>query len=152
MSFKTQTAIVIFALIGILIFIPFLLKINSAVSFNPIYNAEDINLEASENSNFDLNITNVLTSVSISGVVKGEGKASVYLNTADGQRLLVYTGSAVQKPAGITGFFAASKADQDYFQNACKDTCYFTDGIGPYSLSVELEPNTSIIIARIVYK
>jgi len=140
---------IILAIVMVL-FAPFLMNTKSAASFNPNYNAQDINLDISETSIQSLNISKDITSFSITGTIKGSGKADVYLQDADNHQLLIYSGTQSQKPASITGF--AAKSDTDLFRNVCEETCYFTTENHPYSLYVELDANTSIIINRIVYK
>ena len=152
MKHKNLAILLVIGIICIL-FAPFLLNAHSAAIFNPQYDGQDINLDVSGTSSHNLSIDNDITSLSITGIVKGSGKAAVYLQDADNHRLLVYSGSSqTQKPAGITGFAFASETDPNFFRNACEETCYFTTESHPYSLYVELEPDTSIIIQRIVYK
>jgi hypothetical protein len=153
-AYKTQ--IIIFAIVAVIIFVlaPSLLNPRSAAIFNPQYKAQDINLNVAETSMHDINVSNDITSLSITGSVEGDGIATVYLLDSSGKKLRVYSGMQTQKPAGITGFgFVTSGANApNYFRNVCEETCYFTSEYGPYSLYVELEPSTSIIINRIVYK
>ncbi len=151
MKHKNLTILLVLAII-IVLFAPFLLNTHSAAIFNPQYSGQDVNLEISETSAHNLSIDDDITSFSITGIIKGPGKAKVYLQDSDNHRLLVYSGLQTQKPAGITGYVAASQADANYFRNACEETCYFTTENHPYSLYVELEPSTSIIISRVVYK
>jgi hypothetical protein len=137
----------------ILVFSPFVLRANSAVSFDAAesYKAQDIRLTANQTAVYDLNLsTDILTSLSISGVVKGTGKASVYLQTTDGAKLLVYSETPTKRPTGITGFSIAS--DTNYFEDMCADTCYLTNSKGPYSLYIEVDPGTSLKISRVIYK
>jgi competence protein ComGC len=151
MKHKNLIILLVIAIIVVL-FAPFLLNTHSAAVFNPQYSGQDINLEVLETSSYNLSIDTDITSFSITGIIEGSGKAKVYLQDSDGDRLLVYSGSQMQTPAGITGFIAASQADANYFRNACEETCYFTTENHPYSLYIELEPSTSIIIQRVVYK
>jgi hypothetical protein len=138
--------------VAILIFSPYAAQTNSAASFNAeSYKAQDIKINANQTSTYDLGLdTNMLTSLSISGVVKGTGRALVYLQTNDGKKLLVYSEMPTKKPTGITGFSIAS--DTNYFEDMCADTCYFKDSQGPYSLYVEVDPGTSLKISRVIYK
>lgn len=145
-------AIILIIIMAIVLFAPFLLDTHSAAIFNPQYDAKDINLEISETSTHNLSIDKDITSLSITGLIKGSGKAKVYLQDSDGHRLSVYSGSQTQKPAGITGFMVLDTNAPNYFRNACEETCYFTAENRPYYLYVELEPGTSIIISRVVYK
>ncbi len=143
----------LFIVVVTLIFVPFWMHADSAVSFDASesYQAQEVHLDAAEDSSFELNLgTNVLSSFSISGVVKGTGNALVYLQSNDGQKLLVYSEAQTKKPTGITGFSVAS--DTNYFEDMCKDTCYFTNVQGPYTLYVDVDPGTSIKIYEVIYK
>jgi hypothetical protein len=153
-AYKIQ--IIIFAIVAVIIFVlaPSLLNPRSAAIFNPQYKAQDINLNVAETSMHNINVSNDITSLSITGSVEGKGTANVYLLDSSGKKLRVYSGMQAQKPAGITGFgfIAPNTNTQNYFRNACEETCYFTSEYGPYSLYVELDQNTSIIISRLIYK
>lgn len=131
--------------------------------------SQNVNLEISSSSRYELKTNGTLSSLSLSGEVVGNGLVNIYLSNGN-QEFLVFSNkrkvsSAMQHITGLSvmelkpkerldridslpeGFVTAQGA----FESQCVQTCVLNGFSGSAHLDVVVDPGTTIKINKIVF-
>jgi len=131
--------------------------------------SQDVNLRVDSSQRYELKTDGFVSSLSISGDVKGSGLVNVYL-TDGANELLVYSNkrklsSAMQHITGLSTMDIEPKGRIDRidtlpgeyvtvsgaFESQCAQTCVLSEMQSPLYLDFVVDPGTSIHISKVIF-